>query len=155
MTNQDPEESILGSQPSPFRQAATETANPAVVRALQRTQPWARFMGIVGFVVVGLMMLIGLGTGAAGIATGNAEAVVLLVIYPLIALLYIFPSLYLVRYANRIRDFVTHGQQSELQAALDAQRSFWKFIGIVTLVSLVATVLIFLGGMGIGCAIAR
>jgi hypothetical protein len=154
MINQDPRATILGSQPSPFQQVATEAANPAVSRSLQQTQPWARFMGIVGFVMVGLMVLIGVAAGAAGIATGDAEAAVLLVIYPLIALLYIFPSLHLVRYANRIRDFVAHGQQSQLEAALEAQRAFWKFIGIVTLVTILMTVLILIAAMVIGIAVA-
>jgi hypothetical protein len=94
-------------------------------------------MGIVGLVIGGLHILIVIGGGGAMIATGNADGAGLLAVGPLIALFFIFPSLYLVRYANRIRDFVTHGQQSQLEAALEAQRSFWKFIGIVTLVYLV------------------
>jgi hypothetical protein len=137
MTNHDPEARILGSQSSPFREVATERANPAVLRTLQRTQPWARLIGIVGLVIGGLHILIVIGGGGAMIATGNADGAGLLAVVPLIALFFIFPSLYLVRYANRIRDFVTHGQQSQLEAALEAQRSFWKFIGIVTLVYLV------------------
>lgn len=46
-------------------------------------------------------------------------------------------SIYLMRYANRIRDFIAQGQQHQLEAALDAQRAFWKFMGIFALVSLV------------------
>ena len=40
------------------------------------------------------------------------------------------------RYADRIRDFLVQGQQHQLDAALEAQKSFWKFVGIFTLVCL-------------------
>ena len=152
MADQEQGSRILGSQSSPFRQPSTDTLSPSISRILQQTQPWARLMGIVGFVMVGLMILVGVGAGAAGIATGNAETAVLLVVYPLIAVLYIFPSMYLVRYSGRIREFVAQGQQSQLEAALEAQRLFWKFIGIVTLVSLSVTALIILVAIVVGIA---
>jgi hypothetical protein len=119
------------------------TEDQSVSRILQQTQPWARLMGIMGFFAVGLMILAGLGVGVVGIATQRPEFVMLMVTYPLIAVLYIFPSMYLMRYANRIGEFVEQGQQHQLEAALDAQRAFWKFIGIVTLVSLVGSCVVF------------
>jgi hypothetical protein len=55
-----------------------------------------------------------------------------------------------VRCANRIREFVRNGQEAELEAALEAQRSFWKFIGIVTLVSVILIGLIFCAAVAVG-----
>ena len=59
-----------------------------------------------------------------------------------LALLYVFPSLYLFKYANRIRDFGIDGDALQLELALDAQRAFWKFVGVLTLVGLVLTVVL-------------
>jgi uncharacterized membrane protein len=120
---------------------AADTSTPAISRTLQQTQPWARFMGIMGFVSVAFMIVAGVAGGAIGIATQNPQAAILLIVYPLMAVLYIFPSMYLLRYSNRIREFVVQGQQTQLEAALEAQRSFWKFVGVLTLVGLIVAVL--------------
>jgi hypothetical protein len=62
---------------------------------------------------------------------------------------YIVPGVYLVRYATRIREFVTQGQRAvQLESALDTQRAFWKFIGVLTVIGLVVMV------VGIVAAIA-
>jgi len=121
---------------------------------LRRTQPWTRLMGILGFIMVGFMMVVGVLGGLAGLATGDMTALVLLFIYPVLALLYIFPSLYLIRYSTRIRDFVAGGQGPQLEAALDAQRAFWKFIGILSVISIVMGVLMAVIAVVAGFAIA-
>ena len=103
---------------------------------LRRTKPWVRFLSIVGFVTAGLTILAGVGFGFVGLATGQVQMLIMFGVYPVLGILYIFPSLYLYRYADRIRDFLVQGQQYELDAALEAQKSFWKFVGIFTLVCL-------------------
>ena len=118
-------------------QESRTLAPPEVSRILQQTRPWARLMGILGFVSVGMMLLIGLGAAAAVLATQSGEAAFLLVLYPLMATLYVLPSIYLLRYANRIRDFIAQSQQHQLEAALDAQRAVWKFMGTFVLVTFV------------------
>ena len=54
-----------------------------------------------------------------------------------------------------IRDFIAQSQQHQLETGLDAQRAFWKFIGIFALVSLVLSgvamlVALVLGGVAGG-----
>lgn len=133
-------------------QRSVETLTPGVARILHRTQPWVRFLAICGFVMVGLMLVVAIGAGLAGIATQRVETAVLVVTYPLFALLYFFPSLYLLRYASRIRDFVADGEPRQLEFALDAQRAFWKFTGILTLVSLGIAALALMIGLVVGLA---
>jgi Family of unknown function (DUF5362) len=131
---------------------STTLVLPEVSRILGQTQPWARLVGILGFVTVGMMLLIGLGSAAAVLVTQSGEAAFLLAVYPLMAVLYVLPSTYLMRYANRIRDFIAGGQQHQLEAALDAQRAFWKFMGIFALVSLVLSGLAMLVALMLGVA---
>src|SRR5688500_2145353 len=122
-----------------------------VTQMLQETAPWVRFLAIVGFASVGLMILVGLGAGILGLATQKPETVVLMVIYPLMSLLYFFPSLYLLQYARRIREYVQGGQQlPHLEQALYAQRKFFKFTGILVAVSLALSVLLFFGVLALG-----
>jgi Family of unknown function (DUF5362) len=108
-----------------------------VVSPLQRTQPWVRFLAVMGFIFAGLMVFVGVMAGIAGAATGRLETLALMAVYPIIGVLYIFPSLYLLRYADRIKAYLASGQEADLAGALDAQRSFWKFAGVYTVVSIV------------------
>jgi Family of unknown function (DUF5362) len=113
-------------------------ASPSLVAAqLQRTQPWVRFLSIMGFILAGFMVLFGLVIGAAGAATGNYQTLGIMVMYPIMGVVYVFPSIFLLRYADRIKTFVASGQEQDLAGALDAQRSFWKFAGILTIISIV------------------
>jgi hypothetical protein len=112
-----------------------------VSQPLRGTQPWVRFLAIMGFIGAGFMVLAGLTAGIAGAATGRIETIGLMVIYPIMAVVYVFPSLFLLRYADRIRSFVASGQEQDLVGALDAQRSFWKFAGILTIVSILVGIL--------------
>jgi hypothetical protein len=113
---------------------------------LGQTAPWAYLLAIVGFLSVALMIVVGIGAGAVGLATGRAETVILMAIYPLSALIYFFPSLYMLQYAKRSRRFARDEQSlAELEAALDAQRKFFKFAGIATVLAVAFGVLLFVG----------
>ena len=105
---------------------------PAARSQLERTQPWVRFLAIVAFVYIGLMIMGGLAAGAFLLASGRTEAVAFLFVYPLLGVLYLYPALCLHRYANGIRAFVQTRHEQDLVAALDAQRAFWKFAGVLT-----------------------
>jgi len=116
--------------------AISVATTPKTVAMLRQTKPWVRFMSILMFIGAAFMIIFGLVAGVVGIAGGAFEGAVFLILYPLMGLLYIFPALFLFRYASRIRDFMAHGLSENLDAALEAQKSFWKFIGILTLIIL-------------------
>ncbi|MGH9314954.1 MAG: DUF5362 family protein [Vicinamibacterales bacterium] len=118
-----------------------------VADILRRTQPWVRLMAITLFISVALMVLSGLAVGAMGVFSGEPGMAVLVVIYPLMGLLYLFPGIYLTRYASRIGGYVANPQTIQLELALDAQRAFWKFVGVLTVVAIAISIL------GIGAAI--
>jgi hypothetical protein len=134
--------------------------NPdAIGSQLQRTQPWVRFLAILGFVSAGFMILGGLFAGAfaamglAGADRGaNMQVVVLLFLYPLFGVLYVYPSLCLLRYADHIRRYLAAPGTQHLEAALDAQRSFWKFAGILAVLSIVASIALFVVAIVLGVA---
>src|SRR5688572_11405761 len=116
----------------------------SVPETLARTAPWAHFLAILGFVMVGLMMVAAVGAGMIGVATGRPETAVLSIVYPLTALMYFFPSLYLLQFAKRIRHFVRRGHQlQDLESALDAQRRFWKVAGIIGVATVALSLIVF------------
>ena len=91
--------------------------------------------------MAGLLVLLGVASGGLGLATRQPMALIFLIAYPLFGLLYVFPSLYLFRYARSIRDFVSSGHEQHLENALVAQRSFWRFVGIWSIVGVVLAIL--------------
>ena len=123
-------------------------ASPGIHSALAGTKPWVRLISILGFISAGFMILGGLAAGALGARMGMPEAAVLIFIYPLMGLFYLVPSLYLFRFATRIGEYVQGGQEAQLELALESQRSFWRFVGILSLIAIVLTAL------GIAAAIA-
>lgn len=108
-----------------------------VLSMLRQTQPWVRFLSVLGFICSALMMLVGLlGFGTmtlAGADAGPASRFLLLVYIP-VGVLYFFPSFFLFRYASRINALWTTRSVRQLEDALEAQKSFWKFVGILAAV---------------------
>lgn len=109
--------------------------------ALRATKPWVRFFSILGFLVAIFMVLGGLGMGAFGvyriIAGGNDGYIFggMGLLYLLMAILYIYPSRSLFRYASAIGEALQTPSKAEaVERALVHQKSFWKFIGIMVLV---------------------
>ncbi|MDC0156637.1 hypothetical protein OAK38_02610 [Verrucomicrobia bacterium] len=102
-----------------------------VIEKLAGTQGWVRFFSVLGFIVFGLMMLVAVGA----LFLGSTGAFVSLV-YIVMGALYFFPTLKLSQYASRIARLRVTKSELDLSAALEAQRSFWAFVGIVTLVVL-------------------
>jgi hypothetical protein len=122
---------------------------------LDQTRPWVRFMSIVTFAAAGLMVLVGIGLLVASLAGGlsNGDAAfpagaigggLFAIFYVAMALLYVAPGLFLSRYATAIRLLRTQGEGLHLEDALKHQKSFWRFVGILTAIGIVLS-LVMLG----------
>ncbi len=111
-----------------------------VQRILETTRPWVMLLSVLGFCMAGLLVLLGVAAAGLGLATRQPATVMFLVAYPLLGLLYLFPSMHLLRYAHSIRDYVSSGHEQHLENALTAQRAFWRFVGIWSIVGAALTV---------------
>lgn len=125
--------------------------NAGAIAILRKTQPWVRLVSIFGFLCVGLIALLAAASWVS-ISTERIEHVPLaaLLIYPVLFVLYLVPSWQLWKYSQRIGTFVAQGHTVQLEAALDAQRGFWRFAGIVIVASAVATALALIVAMMVG-----
>lgn len=117
------------------------SVTPGVIQALSGTKPWVQFCSILGFILTGFMVLAALfmilGGGILA-AAGDGDTMpfagfpaVLGVIYIVVAFFYFFPSLKLWKYGSHIASLLGSNSVTDLEAALEAQRSFWKFLGIM------------------------
>lgn len=130
--------------------------SPAVLQTLAGTRPWVRFCSIIGFIVTGLIFLMAavmLFGGAAMFATGGENAltgslpVIFALVYVVMGLFYLFPSIKLWKYGTHIASLMSSQSMADLEAALESQRSFWKFVGVMILVGICLYILIFVIGM--------
>jgi len=121
------------------------TVSSAVVDVLRGTKGWTRFLSVLGYVSCGFMILAGLGMMAsmllAGVGAGSRAGVaaptplaLMGVFYIVGGLIGIVPAVLLGRYASRIGVLVKSCAELDLVAALDAQRTYWKLIGIFAIV---------------------
>jgi hypothetical protein len=121
----------------------TPTAVPPAIREqLERTQPWLRFLGIMMWIGIVLMVLASVGfivMGIVGLAKPDkikdgAMLIGLGVFYLFLVGFYIFPAIFTLRSAKHIRQLTAQGNLDDAVAALDNQRKLWKFMGIFTIV---------------------
>lgn len=126
---------------------AAEPLTVVMLQALEKTRGWVRFLAILGYLAVALMVVAGVLTAGAGFQTlgpNPAEGVLLFFLAAglvLMALLYLVPARHLHRYAGAIDEAVRSTAKAEaVERALGHQRAFWKFAGILTIVSLFVVV---------------
>jgi len=129
----------------PMGQESPQSITPVMIESLRQTKPWVRLFSVLGFIAVGLMVVAALlmmvGAGIGGMfgrqsGLGAVGGILIGGVYLLFALLYIFPSLFLSRYASGIAEMLRDNAVRGMENALAAQRSFWRFVGILTTVML-------------------
>src|SRR3954464_1086136 len=130
---------LAASRTSAVAGATEAGAVPSqIMELLEQTKPWVTFLAVLGFISTGLMMLVGVAiaaTMALQPKQGLPAAVGL--VYVGLGLFYVFPSLLLLRFGGAIRRLTLGGPAGGMEALTDVirrQKSFWRFIGIFTLV---------------------
>lgn len=120
------------------RRPASFTVTEAMLQSLRQTKPWVKFLSILGFIGIFFMTVSGIVNifAFSNIKTETASLPFLLTgaLDILMGLFYFFPALFLFRFASSINRLLNGGGPREMEEALSNQRSFWKFMGILTLV---------------------
>jgi len=125
---------------------------------LLETAKWGKFLSIVGFVSIAIMVLVGLFVSyfmnammainpvTSDLPSGalGALSLVYAVMFILIAVIYIFPTLYLYRFSNAILKEKYGSDVSNYQTGFENLKSLFKFMGIITAILLSIYALIFL-----------
>jgi MFS family permease len=117
------------------------------INYLNESARWARFLAIIGFIFCGLMVIVGIffGGAMAGMMSGmsgetaqlsGAFSVMISFAYIVAALITFFPSLYLFLFGSRMRKAIHNNDQPVLTDALKNLKSFFKFYGIIMIITL-------------------
>ena len=121
----------------PGQRAGQQMVTANMVQSLDQTRPWVRFLSILMFIGVGFLLLGALFVLVGGAAMSRGMPTALFsIVYVLMAVLYTPPALFLWQYASAIKS-MDQRQSSGMEQALGAQRSFWRYVGILAVVLLV------------------
>ncbi len=130
--------------------------NQEIKGYLSETAKWSYFLSILGFVGIGFMILLGFfmafsnpgsqlsweGTDNA-YGAGYASGVALF--YILIALVYIFPILYLFKFSKKMKSALKLNNNNDFKEAFLNLKSHYKFIGIFSIVIISLYILTIIG----------
>ncbi|WP_425390583.1 hypothetical protein [Ekhidna sp.] len=122
---------------------------------LLETARWGKFLGIVGFIMSGLVLLIaifmivGLSSMDGSFNPGWESGIGFL--YFPVALLYIFPSLYLYRFSVRLNQGIKSMDQESCSSAYLNLKKLFVFMGVMTIIVLalyaLAILFVIMGGV--------
>lgn len=115
--------------------------NEEIKGYLYETAKWGRFLAIVGFVMVGFMVIVALFAGSfMSMMGGEAFAMMggafITVLYLAMAAIYFMPCLYLYRFSTKTKTALDLGSSMDLTEAFGNLKSVYKFWGILTAVML-------------------
>lgn len=109
---------------------------------------WAKFLAILGFIMVGLVILGGM-IAAVGFSNyGGGSKGVFFLMFLLYAVLMFFPSLWLFNFANKSRLAIDSNDSDDLRVAMKNLKNFFLFQGIMIII-LLSLYLIALVAIGI------
>ena len=123
------------------------------LKHLNTTRKWAMFLAIIGFIILGLIVIIGLIAGtfltafnSGGKDLGIPESLMFVPIL-LLAVIYFFPVLFLFRFSKHTSHAVQTLDKMEFHKAIKNLKSFFVYIGvlIIIILSLYIVVLIVAG----------
>jgi hypothetical protein len=123
------------------------------LKHLNTTRKWAMFLAIIGFIFLGLMIIIGLLAGTFLTAFSSGEkglgipASFMFIPILLVALVYFFPVLFMFRFSKHTAHAIQHLDKLELHKGLKNLKYYFAYLGvlIIAILSLYFVVLIVAG----------
>lgn len=121
------------------------------LKDLDTTRKWSMFIAILGFIGLGLMLIIGIvaalflsvfngGSIPDAVSWGFLPGAILLVF----SVIYFFPILYLYRFSKHTGIAVRTIDKSQMQKAIRYLRKFYVYMGILMIIILVAYFVVFI-----------
>lgn len=120
---------------------------------LKESAGWTKFISIVGFVFLGLLVIVALFAGSLIGAAMESSGMAMMggafitALYLAMAVLYFFPIYYLFQFSSKMKAALREQSSDLLQQAFENLKSHYKFMGIflIIVLGLYAIVLVFAG----------
>ena len=138
--------------------------DPASQMYLRDTAKWAKFLAIIGFIMCGLIILIGIFASSVFTAMGSrfgnegtfpaAMGGFLAFVYICVAVVAFFPYLFLLKFSNHMLRALRNNDQQQLTSSFRNLKACYKYVGILTIIFLTLYILMFLF-VGLGALVSR
>ncbi len=126
---------------------------------LKETAKWTKFLAILGFVGIGLMVLgslVMLFAPSSLMSNGDfpfGGKIFMMLLYLAFAVLYYFPISYLYQFSENTKKAIENNDNNAIRDAFEFLKSHYKFMGILTIILLsFYAIIIFIGLIGAGAA---
>ena len=126
---------------------------------LKETAKWTKFLAILGFVGIGLMVLgslVMLFAPSSLMSNGDfpfGGKIFMMLLYLASAVLYYFPISYLYQFSENTKKAIENNDNNAIRDAFEFLKSHYKFMGILTIILLAFyAIIIFIGLIGAGAA---
>jgi hypothetical protein len=134
----------------PITQLEQLTLTSASKSFLKETVKWARFLSIIGFILIVLMLLFAafsttIFNMAAKVQPGIPESLglSLAITYLVLSIIY-FPVYYLFQFSSKMKKALATKNDETLASAFKMLKSHYKFIGVFTIITLSLYALLFI-----------
>lgn len=137
--------------------------NESAKEFLKEAAKWAYFLSILGFIGIGLIVVLAIFAGSIFSTIGNMTpgmrgfgssfGIIITVVYLIIALLYFFPVYYMNKFASNAKTALQENDTETLALSFEYLKSHYKFIGIMSVIAMCLYGLIIV--FGIIAALAR
>ncbi|XOV93598.1 MAG: hypothetical protein ACFHWX_02585 [Bacteroidota bacterium] len=123
---------------------------------LKEVMKWTKFLAIVGFIFIGLIVILAFGIRSIMPNMGPAAPVsqnLFTFIYLVMGAIYFFPILYLFNFSKHLKRSLINRDSHALDAAFENLNAHYRFIGILAIIGLViygiaGIFIVFAMGMG-------
>jgi len=112
------------------------------INNLNETGKWAKFLAILGFVFIGLIIIMGFSFGIIFSIVGGGEfkppfpSFLFGFIYLVFGLIYFFPILYLFRFSIWTKKALNNKNTNDLNLAFRNLKAHYRYIGIMMIIIL-------------------
>lgn len=146
MSDSNPFQASSTPVPPSENQPEVEAVLYEMADLLAQTKTWVRFLAVLGFIGTGFMVLMFVISTMADVRVGAPGPMELVIMTPFFLLFCLIPSLLMWNYANQIGSFLKGSSPATFSAAITAQKSFWKYVGILSLIIVVLYGMVFVFG---------
>jgi hypothetical protein len=115
---------------------------PETLKQLNSTRKWAMFLAIIGFIFLGLIVIIGIiaGTFLSAFSTGQKGLGIpeslMFIPFLLLAAIYFFPVLFLFRFSKHTSHAIHTLDKMELHKGIKNLKLYFAYIGILIIIVL-------------------
>jgi protein-S-isoprenylcysteine O-methyltransferase Ste14 len=117
------------------------------LKNLNVSRKWAMFIAIIGFIFLGLIIIIGILTSTflfafkPGEASSEIPGIVMLAAFIILTIGYFFPVLYLYRFSKNISHAVQTREKKELNIAFKNLKLYFVYMGVFLIIILLLYVI--------------